>query len=138
MIFTQEETWCRSFISIIFPKIEREKKYELYSKCRSFISIIFPYIVSGILADKTKCRSFISIIFPNMKKILLSVATMIVSILYKYHISLTKYSTFWTLISKNVVKWVNLAYFFRPPHFFWVFFVLFYLQNRSMVEKCRL
>jgi hypothetical protein len=27
-----------------------------------------------------------------------------VSILYKYHSSLTKYSTFWTLIDKNIEK----------------------------------
>ncbi len=29
---------------------------------------------------------------------------MIVSILYKYHSSLTKYSTFWPLINKNIEK----------------------------------
>ena len=61
----------------------------------------------------------------------------LVSILYKYHISLSKYSTFLALVSKNVVKWVNLACFFRPPRYFVVFFVLKILQNRSMVEKCR-
>ena len=61
------------------------------------------------------CRSFISIIFP-----------------------LTKYSTFWALVDKNIEKWLNLAYFFRPPRYFVVFLVLKILQNRSMVEKRRL
>ena len=41
-----------------------------------------------------------------------------VSILYKYHISLTKYSTFWTLIAENVEKRSILAYIFRPPPVF--------------------
>ena len=32
---------CRSFISIIFPKVEEEATLK-YISCRSFISIIFP------------------------------------------------------------------------------------------------
>ena len=46
-----------------------------------------------------------------------------VSILYKYHISLTKYSTFWTLIAENVEKRSILAYIFRPPPVFRLFLV---------------
>ncbi|MBD9052299.1 MAG: hypothetical protein EGR23_01525, partial [Holdemanella biformis] len=57
--------------------------------------------------------------------------------LYKYHISLTKYSTFWALVDKIVEKWLNLAYFFRPPRYFMAFLVLKILQNGSMVEKFR-
>ena len=46
-----------------------------------------------------------------------------VSILYKYHISLTKYSIFWTLIAENVEKRSILAYIFRPPPVFRLFLV---------------
>ena len=60
-----------------------------------------------------------------------------VSILYKYHISLTKYSTFWTLVDKNIEKQLILTCFFRPPQYFVVFLVLKIRQNRSMVEKYR-
>ena len=68
------------------------------------------------------CRSFISIIFPQLiQDCHQEIAN--VSILYKYHISLTKYSTFWTLIAENVEKRSILAYIFRPPPVFRLFLV---------------
>ena len=57
------------------------------------------------------------------------------SILYKYHISLTKYSTFWTLIAENVEKRSILAYIFRPPPVFRLFSVLKLAQIKVMVEN---
>ena len=57
------------------------------------------------------------------------------SILYKYHISLTKYSTFWTLIAENVEKRSILTYIFRPPPVFRLFSVLKLAQIKVMVEN---
>ncbi len=57
------------------------------------------------------------------------------SILYKYHISLTKYSTFWPLVFKNVEKRSILAYIFRPPPVFRLFSVLKLTQIKVMVEN---
>ena len=80
------------------------------------------------------CRSFISIIFPSSRK-LVNMLDLSVSILYKYHISLTKYSTFWTLIAENVEKRSILAYIFRPPPVFRLFSVLKLIQIKVMVEN---
>ena len=57
------------------------------------------------------------------------------SILYKYHISLTKYSIFWTLIAENIGKRSILAYIFRPPPVFRLFSVLKLAQIKVMVEN---
>ena len=82
-----------------------------------------------------KCRSFISIIFPQPLLFLLWPLPRLVSILYKYHISLTKYSTFWPLVFKNVEKRSILAYIFRPPPVFRLFSVLKLTQIKVMVEN---
>ena len=105
-------------------------------ECRSFISIIFSMLrLIRKCLDCVRCRSFISIIFPLINTYSDCNAECKVSILYKYHISLTKYSTFWTLIAENVEKRLILAYIFRPPPVFRLFSVLKLAQIKVMVEN---
>ena len=103
------------------------------------MSILYKYHISRYKSiEKNKkmhlCRSFISIIFPETNYIEKK-ALENVSILYKYHISLTKYSTFWTLIAENVEKRSILTYIFRPPPVFRLFSVLKLAQIKVMVEN---
>ena len=103
------------------------------------MSILYKYHISHepncwVLQGTFGCRSFISIIFPSSRK-LVNMLDLSVSILYKYHISLTKYSTFWTLIAENVEKRSILAYIFRPSPVFRLFSVLKLAQIKMMVEN---
>ena len=62
-------------------------KKTVFYVCRSFISIIFPKLEEEATLKYISCRSFISIIFPGGTR-LGFYQTGKVSILYKYHISL--------------------------------------------------
>ena len=148
---------CRSFISIIFSMMKAKEMFEKLG----YVSILYKYHIS--LKNRWRgnnkisvCRSFISIIFPfnkgrNTELRIVSILykyhisqkafdkkeenVTVVSILYKYHISLTKYSTFWTLIDKNIEKQLILAYIFRPPPVFRLFFMLKSARIWVMVEN---
>ena len=79
--------------------------------CRSFISIIVPLLENGHnLWNSPKCRSFISIIVPErtLEEIF---AARSVSILYKYHSSLTAIGKLW--ISTKIV---SILYKYHSSH----------------------
>ena len=93
----------RSFISIIVSKTTMKDIPQNFKR-QSFISIIFPFAwIVNDLVLKHMCRSFISIIF-SQNIVGDTITLNMVSILYKYHISLTKYSIFLALFDKIVEK----------------------------------